>query len=189
MKLPNRKSIRLKAYDYSQPGAYFVTVVTNNRKPLFGEIVEGKMLLNALGEYVDRAWVWLGTRYPYVELDEYVVMPNHLHGIIFITDCGKQRKSLGQLIGAFKTRTARQNNLILGASGQMLWQRNFFERIIRNDRELQRARQYIANNPLRWELDAENPDAEHEQREGSKLSGRGGSRAARRCDAQRNRQP
>ena len=82
MKFPYRKSIRLKAYDYSHPGAYFVTIVTHNRKPLFGKIQEDEMLLNALGQSIANVWVWLAMRHPYVELDEYVVMPSHLLGIV-----------------------------------------------------------------------------------------------------------
>ena len=158
MKFPYRKSLRLESYDYSQPGAYFVTLVTHNRNPLFGEITEDEMLLSALGQSVSGSWVWLETRHSYVELDEYVVMPNHLHGIISITDHDKQRKSLGQLIGAFKTKTTKQANLVLSTPGQMLWQRNFFERVIRNARELERAREYIANNPMGWRTDNENPN-------------------------------
>ena len=156
-KFPYRNSIRLKAYDYSQPGAYFVTIVTHNRNPLFGKIQEDEMLLNALGQSIANAWIWLAMRHPYVELDEYVVMPNHLHGIVIIVDNGEKRKSLGQLIGAFKTITTKRINLAQGTPGQMLWQRNFYERVIRNSQELERAREYIVNNALRWAIDQENP--------------------------------
>jgi len=158
---PNRKSIRLKAYDYSQPGSYFVTLVTHDRKQLFGEVLNGEMLLNALGKSIARAWVWLGTQYPYVEVDEYVIMPNHLHGIISFFDSGERRKPLGQLIGAFKTKTTKYANRALRTPVQMLWQRSFYERVIRNLSELERAREYIANNPLQWQMDSENPDAGH----------------------------
>ena len=95
-----------------------------------------------------------------MELDEYVVMPNYLHEIIVIVDSGEKRKSLGQLIGAFKTKTTKQTNLRLGTPGQMLWQRNFYERVFRNARELERAREYIVNNPMGWRMDKENPDAD-----------------------------
>ena len=93
-----------------------------------------------------------------MELDEYVVMPNHLHGIIFINDSDEKRKPLGQLMGAFKTKTTKQTNLTLGTLYQMLWQRSFFERVIRNAQELERALEYILNNPLRWAIDQENPN-------------------------------
>ena len=157
-KFSYRNSIRLKAYDYSQPGAYFVTIVTHNRNPLFGEIHEGEILLNALGQSIANAWIWLAMRHPYVELDEYVVMPNHLHGIVIIVDNDEKRKPLGQLIGAFKTITTKRINLAQGTLGEMLWQRNFYERVIRNVQEMERAREYIVNNPMGWSLDKENPN-------------------------------
>ena len=116
------------------------------------------MNLSKPGKIVTAQWLWLPKQYDYVELDDYVVMPNHLHGIISITDHDKQRKPLGQLIGAFKTKTTKQANLLLSTPGQMLWQRNFFERVIRNSQELERAREYIVNNPTKWSLDGENPN-------------------------------
>ena len=79
-----RRSIRLKGYDYSQPGAYFVTICTQNRESLLGEIVEGGMILNEYGQVVAGCWVWLAKQYPYVQLDEWVVMPNHAHGIVIL---------------------------------------------------------------------------------------------------------
>ena len=84
--LHHRRSIRLKGYDYAQSGAYFVTIVTQGRIPLFGEIIDGEIQLNDTGQSVAVAWEWLATHYPHVKLDEYVVMPNHLHGIIVIAD-------------------------------------------------------------------------------------------------------
>ncbi len=109
--LRRRRSIRLKGYDYAQSGAYFVTIVTQGRIPHFGEIMDGEMLLNVTGLSVAVAWEWLATRYPHVKLDEYVVMPNHLHGIIVMTDerrggsrtAPTGRKPLGRLVAAFKT--------------------------------------------------------------------------------------
>ncbi len=166
-----RRSIRLKAYDYSQPGAYSVTVVTQNRIPLFGEIVDGEMVLNNTGQSIGDAWEWLGTRYPHVHLDEYVVMPNHLHGIIVISDEGKggsrtaptAHKPLGRLVAAFKTVTTKQFNLAHGTPGQLLWQRNYYEHVIRNDDEMERVREYISMNPMQWETDSENPGVFHHQ--------------------------
>ena len=160
-----RRSIRLKGYDYTQSGAYFVTVVTQNRITLFGEITDGKMLLNGTGQSVADAWEWLADQYPYVTLDEYVVMPNHLHGIIVVSNDDQggsrtaptRRKSLGRLVAAFKTVSTKQFNLAHGTPGQMLWQRNFYEHVIRNDEEMERVREYIAFNPMHWETDVENP--------------------------------
>ena len=165
--LHRRRSIRLKGHDYAQSGAYFVTIVTQGRIPLFGEIIDGEMLFNDTGQSVAVAWEWLATRYPHVKLDEYVVMPNHLHGIIVIADTGRGGsrtaptgpKPLGRLVAAFKTVTTKQLNLVQGTPGQLLWQRNFYEHVIRNDDEMDRVREYIIGNPMQWEIDTENPDA------------------------------
>ena len=217
-----RRSIRLPGYDYSRPGAYFVTIVAQDRLCLFGEVVDGEMLLNEAGGMVEEAWEWLARRHPYVELDSYVVMPNHLHGVIVLTDAGgrggsrtaltrsrsgggsgsggrggsrtaptgrrdqrehgvgaigrddygsqtadtvsgsigggKGRKTLGRLVGAFKTVSTKRINIVRGTPGEMLWQRNYYERVIRNDRELNLIREYIEGNPAKWETDEENPD-------------------------------
>ena len=174
--LPSRKSIRLRGYSYDQAGAYFVTVVTRGRMTLLGDVIDGEMRLNDTGRMISQLWEWLETRYPYVRLDEYVVMPNHLHGVIALGDLdaggsrtapthgrnsrrvnSAPRKSLGKLVGAFKTVTTKQANLAKDTPGQVLWQRNCYERIIRDDEEWNRIREYIANNPLKWEDDSENP--------------------------------
>src|SRR5450759_5115814 len=109
-KIHHRRSIRLRGYDYSQPGKYSVTVCVHDKENLFGQIVEGEMHRNELGEYVALCWEWLPRHHSYVDLDEWIVMPNHLHGIIVITDRGgasrsapTKRKTLGRLVGAFKT--------------------------------------------------------------------------------------
>ncbi len=105
---PRPSSLRLKGYDYTQPGAYFVTICTQNRECLFGEIVGGIVKLNEYGNIVAQSWQWLQQQYSYVELDTWVIMPNHLHGIIVITDTPSniKRKRLGGLVGAFKTVSA-----------------------------------------------------------------------------------
>ncbi len=127
----HRRSIRLRGYDYSQPGAYFVTLCTQKRKRLFGKIVNGEMRLNETGRLVANHWEWLAEKYCRVLLDEYVVMPNHLHGIIVITDRTidvmqrasekpaflEKRKPIGGLIGAFKTLSTSQINESLATSG------------------------------------------------------------------------
>ena len=202
----HRRSIRLKGYDYTQAGVYFVTIVTQNRACLFGDIVAGEVRLNAFGQAVAETWQWLGTQYGYVELDEWVVMPNHLHGIIIITETDNgcptdgggvgggsrtaptvigatgggggvgggsrtaptviastapmvKRKPLGRLIGAFKTVSTKRINEYRGTPGVVVWQRNYYEHIIRDERSLNRIREYIAANPLRWHLDRENVHA------------------------------
>lgn len=167
----HRRSIRLKGYDYSQVGAYFVTICAQNRACLFGDIVGGEMRLNDTGKIVADSWRWLASQYDYVELDEWVVMPNHIHGIIVVNDrrgdsriaptrtapTGK-RKPIGRLIGAFKTVSTKHINIMRGTPGIPVWQRNYYEHIVRNDESLNRIREYIKNNPLQWKLDRENPN-------------------------------
>jgi putative transposase len=172
--LKYRRSLRLSGYDYSQAGAYFVTICVNKRQGFLGTIVNNQLQLNHYGKIAESAWQWLSQAYPYVELDEWVIMPNHLHGIIFIssdniisTDRGggsrtaptgeRKMKPLGRLIGAFKTISTKQINFIRKTSGVPFWQRNFYEHVIRDDYALNRLREYITTNPLRWDLDRENP--------------------------------
>jgi len=161
----HRRSIRLKGYDYTQPGAYFVTVVTRERECSFGEIVNNEMVVNPVGKIVLDTWGWLAAQYAYVTLDEFCVMPNHFHGVIMINDTGVCRggsrtaptktKPLGRLIGAFKTVSTKRINEMRGTPGVTLWQRNYYEHIIRNEHELGRIRTYIAANPARWQEDEE----------------------------------
>ncbi len=178
-KVHHRRSIRLPGYDYSQPGEYSVTICTENKEHLFGQVVEGEMHRNAFGDHVAVCWKWLACQYPYVELDEWIVMPNHLHGIIVITDCRggsrsdrdrsrtaptlgavdespnapTKRKPLGRLVGAFKTVSTERFHEMGGTPGAPLWQRDFYEHIIRNGDELNKIREYIQTNPLRWDTD------------------------------------
>ena len=180
----HRRSIRLKGYDYTAAGAYFIPICTHQRERLFGTIEHGEMRLSALGQVVADTYLWLATQYPYVHLDQWVVMPNHLHGIIVWTNVNdrrgdsrialtldialtpnttlasndENRKSLGRLVGAFKTVSTKQVNLIRDTPGTRIWQRNYYEHIIRDDRALQRIRQYIQNNPLSWQEDQLHPD-------------------------------
>lgn len=162
-----RRSIRLKGYDYRQPGAYFVTICTLNRDMLLREIAEdsqgaSQLLLNRHGRIATECWLWLAEQYPYVELDEWVVMPNHLHGILVLSDGrGGSRiaptKPLGRLIGAFKTVSTKQMNEMRSTPGAPVWQRNYYEHIIRDEADLDRIRRYIAENPFRWADDENNP--------------------------------
>jgi putative transposase len=169
-KIHHRRSIRLPGYDYTQTGAYFVTIVTHNREMLFGEVVDGEIRLNEFGEIVAQTWQWLEKQYPYVELGAWVVMPNHSHAILIIHDdngrggsrtaptANTKRKPLGRLIGAFKTVSTKHINLLRQTEGQIVWQRNYHERIIRNDREMGNIWRYIQSNPILWADDNENPD-------------------------------
>jgi REP element-mobilizing transposase RayT len=271
----HRRSIRLKGYDYSQPGAYFITLVAQDRACLFGDVVDGVMQMNEFGRIVAESWQWLAAQYEYVTLDAWVVMPNHLHGIIVITDRGGdgggrgsdgggrggpppaptantptinvptanappdaptadaptinvpttnappdapaadaptinvptinappdaptantpitdaptasdinalpnadapaantpttpnvaggalpllvKRKTVGRLVGAFKTVSTKRINEQRGTPGAQVWQRDFYEHIIRNAAALARIRRYIVENPARWATDPEN---------------------------------
>jgi len=245
----HRRSIRLQDYDYSSEGAYFVTMCTQNRECLFGEIVNGQMILNEHGKIVEQCWNDLPNHYDNIELDAYVIMPNHFHGIIFINDTidtvdnigaidvgaipvgaipvgaihespnvgaipespnvgaihvgaihespqqpdnespnvgaihespqqpdnespnvgaipvgaihesPRQRRKmlLPKIIGRFKMNSAKQINQIRNTSGVPVWQRNYYEQIIRNEKSLEKIRNYIINNPLEWYYDDYNP--------------------------------
>ena len=161
-----RKFTRLKNYDYSTNGYYFVTVCVNDHRNLLGDIKDGKMTLNDAGEIINNTWQWLEKQYEYVELDQFIIIPNHIHGIICINDDRSRggsrtaptikRKPLGRLIGAFKTVSTKQINLIRQTSGNQFWQRNYYEHIIRDENALYGIRKYILENPLKEELDWDN---------------------------------
>jgi putative transposase len=168
----HRRSIRLKEYDYSQTGAYFVTLVTVDRACLFGEVEAGVMRLNPFGSIVENEWRRLGERFERINLDEWVVMPNHLHGILLIVEedvnragtgemqgkaTGAPPGSLGAIVGSYKSITTRMVNALRRTPGELVWQRNYYEHIIRNEDEWEAIRSYIRNNPPQWELDRENP--------------------------------
>ena len=176
--LHHRRSLRLKEYDYSWAGWYYVTICTKQRVRVLGKIHDDSVKLSAVGEIVQKCWTCLTSDFHTVELDEYVIMPNHLHGIIILGDSPRrglinqtptQEKSegywqlmknpdlkVGKIMRHFK---AKASKLIHDAGfGSFAWQRNYHDHIIRNDADLTRIRQYIRNNPLKWALDEENPD-------------------------------
>ena len=223
-----RRSIRLPGYDYTQPGAYFVTICTHERQHLFGDVVAGQMRLSTAGRVVDWYWRRLPQHFPHVRLDAHMVMPNHAHVILWIVDAvgathsptisgqmvnavltdgpdqtqrvlgnaspllansektvnvvptdgpdqtqrvlgnassplrpnGPAPGSVGAIIGNFKSVTTRRINKMNHAPGDPVWQRNFYEHIVRNERALHAIRQYIADNPARWHLDRYNAAAE-----------------------------
>ncbi len=180
---PNRRSIRLKGYDYSQVGAYFLTVCAQDRACLFGDVVNGEMRLNECGNIVACTWHDLVNHVSGIALDAFVVMRNHVHGVVIITDgpnvvavgAGSEpaptepastgpaptskRHGLPEIVRQFKTFSARRINTLRGTPGMPVWQRNYYEHIIRNEESLLRIRQYIADNPTGWEMDRENPVA------------------------------
>jgi REP element-mobilizing transposase RayT len=208
----HRRSIRLRDYDYSQVGAYFVTVCTHNRTCLFGDVVDGEMVTNDAGRIVQAIWKALPLHYPGVALDEFVIMPKHVHGIIvldsgvgaqfiappdadgsegainrapttdivldsgvgaqFIAPLGSggainralttdalsasdRPPTLGDIVRGFKARSTRLLRRDRGY--QRVWQRNYYEHVLRDKGSLSRVREYISNNPLHWAFDRENP--------------------------------
>jgi putative transposase len=155
----HRRSIRLQGYDYSQAGAYFVTICTQNRECLFGDIVNGGMRLNEAGRVVESVWDGLPGHYAHVELDAMVIMPNHFHGIIVLAPTpAAVRHGLSEIVRALKTFSSRRINEMRQSTGAKLWQRNYWEHIVRNEPELNRIREYIHNNPAQWELDKLHPN-------------------------------
>jgi REP element-mobilizing transposase RayT len=170
---------RLGDYDYTQAGAYFVTLVTMQRALLFGKIADDAMCPSSYGQIVQDVWAGLPQHYPHVTLDSFVVMPNHIHGIIFFADNADTaadadaadvgagfkpacpvpaiRHGLPELIRAFKTFSARRINEARHTPGISIWQRNYYEHVTRNERSLNAIREYIVNNPQRWAEDSENP--------------------------------
>jgi REP element-mobilizing transposase RayT len=175
MKRRGRRSTRLADYDYSKEGAYFITVCTKNRIQFFSRIKNGKTILSKAGIVIVNLWPALIDKFDGVGLDEYVIMPNHFHGIIHIrrglinqtptadqsgsnwTLMKNPRLTLGKIVRHLKANATR----IIRKAGNtdFAWQRNYHDRIIRDEKELNAIREYILNNPLKWELDRENPDS------------------------------
>ena len=223
----SRRSIRLRGYDYTQVGAYFVTLCTWQRECLFGEVVEGVMRLSPTGRIIEVEWQRLGYHFPHIRLDAFVVMPNHLHGIIIVNDLvgatrhaqdgvregddrmqdqtrvggdgspsggatrqvqevaregddpvqyqarvgidgsplrrmrsnGPPAGSLGAMIGQFKSRATKRIWARLEKDRTPVWQRNYYEHIIRDEADLRRIREYIQNNAARWDQDQLHPAA------------------------------
>ena len=201
-KAANRRTIRLQNYDYSQPGFYFVTICTSKKKRMFGEIVNDEMHPNEVGKVIQSTWNTLPERFPCVELDEYIIMPNHIHGVIVIEETsisaprvshssnvperfkrymhansappphpvGRDKPgpyddasrlhhasalpALGEIVRTFKAVST--HDIRLSEKPNFAWQTNYYEHIIRNDKDLDRIREYIINNPAHWEEDSLN---------------------------------
>ncbi|BAU63332.1 hypothetical protein STA3757_06960 [Stanieria sp. NIES-3757] len=171
-----RRSIRLQGYDYSQAGYYFVTICCYQKQCLFGEVIDGVMQLNQYGEIVEQEWMRSSLIRQEIGLDRYIVMPNHFHGIVIINPVGvngrsplpkssnrsiipsMKPKSLSSLMAGFKSSVTKQINLIRNAPGTPVWQRNYYEHIIRNEESLNKIREYIINNPWSWQLDQLHPN-------------------------------
>jgi putative transposase len=180
----HRRSIRLRGFDYARPGAYFVTICTQDRQCLFGEIRDGQAIVNEIGRMIQATWDEMPHHYPGVQIDAFVVMPNHIHGIVMLTDVGATpcgcpdsyhgpdrsgqaqgpapTMSLSDVVHRFKSMTtSRYRHKVLQGTWppfrHRLWQRNYYEHIIRDEDELNQIRTYISENPLRWELDENHP--------------------------------
>ncbi len=197
--LRHRRSIRLRGYDYSRPGAYFVTICALGRECLFGEITGSVMAPNRLGRVCESSWRDLPRHYGHVRLDAFVVMPNHVHGIVILggdAEVGagfsartsvpppgdltrdmvrndsesrkpaptrhahQTRHGLPEVVRAFKTFSARRVNALRRTPGAPVWQRNYYEHVIRGEEDLARIRGYIVSNPAKWAKDTENPAGE-----------------------------
>lgn len=191
-KISNRHSIRLREYDYSQSGAYFVTICTRESECLLGQIEHGQVVLSEAGEIAQSVWLGLSNRFPSVTLDEYVIMPNHIHGIVLVgaqfiapdpkDDMAHRVCTLGDIVRVYKTTVTRlirtrnysvtdRDTINTGGMNPAPtdtvcfgWQRNYYEHVIRNDDDLQRTREYILGNPVRWDEDENNPALLHLER-------------------------
>ncbi|MBN2107361.1 MAG: transposase [Deltaproteobacteria bacterium] len=163
----HRRSIRLQGYDYAGAGAYFVTICAHDHNSLFGEIVDGKIVLNNMGQVVLACWNDLPHHYKNLELDFFTIMPNHVHGIMALLDTtfvgaglkpaptGK-RHGLPEMVRALKTFSSKRINQIRKTPGMPVWQRNYYDHVIRDDDDLNRIREYVINNPANWQEDEEN---------------------------------
>jgi putative transposase len=180
----HRRSIRLPDYNYAQAGAYFVTICTYRKQCWFGDVKQGEMQLNQIGQIVIQEWLKSSEIRQEIELDEWVLMPNHLHGIVWIKDQDQgrsdrqsdteglnqeglrqeglrrkplQSRSLGSFVSGFKASVTRHVNLIRYNSALPFWQRNYYESIIRDETHLSNIREYIWNNLQNWDDDEEHP--------------------------------
>ena len=151
--LRQRKSPRLRGYDYSSEGAYFVTICTHQRRHLFGSITDGNMCLSAAGDIAAACWRSIPQHYPAVELDAFVIMPNHVHGILFLHgDSGAFKTILGRVINAYKGAVTARIRSTQSDDG-LVWQGRYHDHIIRDPESLSRIQQYVEKNPLLWSED------------------------------------
>jgi putative transposase len=148
-KIHHRRSIRLREYDYSQNGLYFVTICTRDRLLLFGAIADGLMNLSSMGQIAQEEWFKTARIRAEIRLHEFVVMPNHIHGIIEITG----DVTLGKVVRGYKSAVTAQINSLAGNDGIAVWQRNYYEHIIRDEQSYQNISAYIQTNPQRWLTD------------------------------------
>jgi len=149
---PNRRSVRLKDYSYSSPGMYYVTICSDDRRCIFGNIADGELQPSISGRIALKHWGEIASRWSPLQLDRFVLMPNHLHGILFFPDTDVKLPSLGTVINWYKravTVSIRERY----ESTLVVWQRNYYEHVVRDERDLERIREYVDYNPGRWEED------------------------------------
>ncbi len=150
----HRRPLRLRGFDYSSSGGYFVTICTHRREQLFGQCLQDEVCLAPAGVAVLACWAEIPAHFPF-ELDAFVVMPSHVHGIVFLVRAG-HAPPLQTVVGSFKSAAAREVNVLRGTPGAPVWQRGFYDHVMRDEEDLERIREYIATNPARWTSDPEN---------------------------------
>ena len=168
---PHRKSIRLPKFDYTQEGAYFITIVSQNRICLFGQIAFGIMSLSPFGNIISQVWQSIPKHHPKTVVDPFIIMPNHIHGIISIVGARRavplhQSEKFGKpvsgsiptIVRSFKSESTRQINVVRNTPGVKVWQRNYYEHVIRDEKDYESIYEYILTNPQNWLKDNEYQD-------------------------------
>ena len=166
---PKRKATRIPGFDYSEGGIYFVTICTHQKRHILGSVTGENVRLNELGRIAEDAWLDLEIHYPSILLDEFIIMPNHSHGIVILhperwwTSCTltddsieeQEYPSLSEIVRAFKSYSAKRINQLRGTTGEPVWQRSFYDHVVRNEKSLEEIRRYIRKNPVRWSRHSE----------------------------------
>jgi putative transposase len=173
---PSRRSVRLPGFDYSNVGMYFVTICAHERRCIFGEVCENKTVLGPIGQIISTCWTEIPQHFPNVEIEEHVVMPNHMHGILTIhanwTDANGQNKlaaamesfgkptprSIPTIVRSFKAAVSKRARESGFAKGESIWQRGYYEHVLRNTQEYVEITHYILQNPAHWSDDEDNPN-------------------------------
>jgi len=148
-------SSRLKGWDYRRPGTYFVTICVLGRERCLSEIIDGEVVLSAQGEIVAREWLRLPVTYPRAKLDAWIIMPDHFHGLLILEPEAGEAASLGTIIGDFKSRATK--DIRMSGRRHFAWQERFDDHVVTNLKELERIRDYIRQNPKRWQIKSRKP--------------------------------
>ena len=149
-----RKHLRLQSHDYSGNGFYFITICCRKFKPYFGEVIDDCMVLNEFGTVADKQWQALPERFPQLKNHIHQIMPNHMHGILEISiDTKVQNIPISQIIGAYKSLTYKLCRELNNGSLEKIWQTNYYEHVIRNDKAFEKIYEYVETNPAQWDKD------------------------------------